>query len=485
MAFGLLGTIIPPTKQNTTWYTGTADKLTVGKISVTSKNPDKALIRLGYLDGGEVRYFEYNKLIRYQETYETQDIHLGSGQQLVVRSDRTDINFLYYGQTVSDYLNPIKSGVLNNIISNSTTPKTIFVAPSGSRVSATLSMCNLGSDISRVKIGISDAGLGDFDSREYIEYNITIKPGQTYTRTDLKLQEGQTLVGSSDNGSNISFLCHGRLYYAITGLPDSDDLIVLGNARISGNVGIGITASTNTKFHVDGSSILTGDVNITGGNLDVAKSLNVKGDETNLFTTKVRIKDSNLEIGYVLPGSFTGDIVSGTNVITNVGDTSGIAIGMIITIPNPNQVTIPADTKVTNVSGTTVEVDNNFQGTGSDSVTFDTAGASNQTANTGGITVKAGSDIDKTIKWQIDNSQFNFSEGINLAAGKQFTLDNVAVLTHDQVLGMGITMHYPATYSPTGVSTEHIPTQKSTDDLISTRGKFVNLSAFFAAGIDF
>ena len=225
-------------------------------------------------------------------------------------------------------------------------------------------------------------------------------------------------------------------------MPDSDDLIVLGNARISGNVGIGITASTNTKFHVDGSSILTGDVNITGGNLDVAKSLNVKGDETNLFTTKVRIKDSNLEIGYVLPGSFTGDIVSGTNVITNVGDTSGIAIGMIISIPNPNQVTIPADTKVTNVSGTTVEVDNNFQGTGSDSVTFDTAGASNQTANTGGITVKAGSDIDKTIKWQIDNSQFNFSEGINLAAGKQFTLDNVAVLTHNQVLGMGITMHF-------------------------------------------
>ena len=206
MAFGLLGTIIPPTKENTTWYTGTSDNLTVGKISVTSKNPDKALIRLGYLDGGEIRYFEYNKLIRYQETYETQDIHLGSGQSLVVRSDRTDINFLYYGQTVSDYLNPIKSGVLNNIISTNTTPKTIFIAPSGSRVSATLSMCNLGSDISRVKIGISDGDLGSFDSREYIEYNITIKPGQTYTRTDLKLQEGQTLVGSSDNGSNISFL---------------------------------------------------------------------------------------------------------------------------------------------------------------------------------------------------------------------------------------------------------------------------------------
>ena len=54
MAFGLLGTIIPPTKQNTTWYTGTSDNLTVGKISVTSKNPDKALIRLGYLDGGEI-----------------------------------------------------------------------------------------------------------------------------------------------------------------------------------------------------------------------------------------------------------------------------------------------------------------------------------------------------------------------------------------------------------------------------------------------
>ncbi len=485
MAFGLLGTIIPPTKQNTTWYTGTADKLTVGKISVTSKNPDKALIRLGYLDGGEIRYFEYNKLIRYQETYETQDIHLGSGQSLVVRSDRTDINFLYYGQTVSDYLNPIKSGVLNNIISTNTTPKTIFVAPSGSRVNATLSMCNLGSDISRVKIGISNGGLGSFDSKEYIEYNITIKPGQTYTRTDLKLQEGQTLVGSSDNGSSISFLCHGRLYYAITGLPDSDDLMVLGNARISGSVGIGITADVNTKFHVDGSSILTGDVNITGGSLDVAKSLTVRGDETNLLSNKVRIKDANIEIGYVLPSAFSGNVSAGSNFITNVLDTSGIAIGMVLSIPNPNTVTIPGDTKVTSISGTTVEVNNNFTGTGTDYVTFDTAGSSNQTADDAGITIKAGSDIDKTIKWNIINSQFNFSEGINLAAGKQFTVNDVAVLTHDQVLGMGITMHYPTTYNPTGISTEHLPTQKSTDDLIHARQRDVSLSAFFAAGIDF
>ena len=483
MAFGLLGTIIPPTKQNTTWYTGTDDKLTVGKISITSKNLDRASIRLGYLDGSNIKYFEYNKTIRYQETYETQDIHLGSGQSLVVRSDKTDINFLYYGQTVSDYLNPIKSGILNHIYSTNTIPKAIFVAPSGSRVNTTLSMCNLGSDISRVKIGISNAALNDFDAKEYIEYNITIKPGQTYTRTDLKLQEGQTLVGSSDSGSSVSFLCHGRLYYAITGLPDSDDLMVLGNARISGNVGIGITAET--KFHVDGSSILTGDVNISGGNLDVAKSLTVKGDETNLSSVKLRIKDSNVEIGYVLPGAFSGNVIAGQNTIINVTDTSGIAIGMIISIPNPNTVTIPGNTKVTNVIGTTVEVDNNFTGSGSDYVTFDTAGASNQTANNGGITIKAGADLDKSIKWQIDNSQFNFSEGINLVAGKQFTVNDVAVLTHDQVLGMGITMSYPVDYSPTGVSTAHIPTQKSTDDLISTRGKFVNLSAFFAAGIDF
>ena len=485
MAFGLLGTIIPPTKQNTTWYTGTADKLTVGKISITSKNPDKASIRLGYLDGSDIKYFEYNKIIRYQETYETQDIHLGSGQSLVVRSDRTDINFLYYGQTVSDYLNPLKSGVLNNIISTNTIPKTIFVAPSGSRVNATLSMCNLGSDTSRVRIGISDSDLGSFDSKEYIEYNITIKPGQTYTRTDLKLQEGQTLVGSSDNGSNISFLCHGRLYYAITGLPDSDDLMVLGNARISGSVGIGITADQNIKFHVNGSSILTGDVNISGGSLNVAKSLTVGGDEVNLNSTQIRIKDSNLDIGYVLPGVFSGNATAGSNLISNVTNTSGIAIGMIISIPNPNTVTIPGDTKVTNVTGTNVEINNNFTGTGSDYVTFDTAGSSNQTADGGGFTIKAGSDLDKSIKWQINNNQFNFSEGINLAAGKQITINDVDVLTHNQVLGMGITMNYPADYSPTGVSTAHIPTQKSTDDLISTRGKFVNLSAFFAAGIDF
>ncbi len=100
MAFGLLNSIIPPVGQPGTLYMGGSDQLTVGKVSISSKNSTPARIQLGYEDGTALRYFEYNKTVRYGQTYETQDIHLGAGQKLVARTDQTDINFLFYGQTI-------------------------------------------------------------------------------------------------------------------------------------------------------------------------------------------------------------------------------------------------------------------------------------------------------------------------------------------------------------------------------------------------
>ena len=117
MAFGLLNSIIPDPNSVLNLYTGPAGKLTVGKITIGSKNYDPSRIQIGYKDGSDVRYFEYNRYVKYGEVIETENIYLGEGQELVVRSTEPDVNFLFYGQTYSDTVNPQRSGVLSHTLS--------------------------------------------------------------------------------------------------------------------------------------------------------------------------------------------------------------------------------------------------------------------------------------------------------------------------------------------------------------------------------
>ena len=93
MAFGLLNSIIPSPGPVTNLYQGPSNKLTVGKITVASKNYNPSRIQIGYRDGGDVRYFEYNRYIKYGEVIETDNIFIGSGQELLVRSTAPDVNF--------------------------------------------------------------------------------------------------------------------------------------------------------------------------------------------------------------------------------------------------------------------------------------------------------------------------------------------------------------------------------------------------------
>ena len=293
MAFGVLGSIIPQVSlqgppQKEILFVGIQSSLTVGKVSICNHSNDPARVQLGYYFEGDTtpNYFEFNRTIRYGETYETQDIHVGAGQKLVVRSDQTDINFFFYGQTISDALHPVRSGVLSHIISLDKQKKSIFTAPSGSQVNTTLSVCNMGVEAAVATIGISNGALGDFDSTEYVEYSKRIEPGQTYTRTDIKLKEGQTIVGFSNRNSMVSFVCHGQLFYAVSGLLDSDDKMILGHARIEGNLGVGITATS--KLHVLGDTKLDGSLSLTG-DLTSDSQITVKGIKTNLFSNRLII----------------------------------------------------------------------------------------------------------------------------------------------------------------------------------------------------
>ena len=325
MAFGLLNSIIPSPGPVTNLYQGPSNKLTVGKITVGSKNYNPSRIQIGYKDGSDVRYFEYNRYIKYGEVIETENIFIGAGQELLVRSTEPDVNFLYYGQTTNDIINPVRSGVLSHTLSVDPTKQALFTAPVGSESLVTVSICNLGPDPATVKLGLANGDINSFDSTEYLDFGFQIGPGQTYTRPDIKLGAGQSLVGFSNFGSKVTFLCHGRLYYAVSGLPTSDDFIVLGNSRIDGNLGIGRTAdhANSKRLDVFGNTRITGQLDVVGSGInldghinvglgisattksyfgadvDIDGSVLIKGSSTDIHSTNIRMQGPRIELGYL------------------------------------------------------------------------------------------------------------------------------------------------------------------------------------------
>ena len=86
-----------------------------------------------------------------------------------------------------------------------------------------------------------------------------IRDSDTYVRPDIKLNSGESLVCSSDFDSTLSFTVHGTLSYVLS----TDDVDIVGETRIGGNLGIGTTAQSGNRLDVLGTSNFTGDVNIS------------------------------------------------------------------------------------------------------------------------------------------------------------------------------------------------------------------------------
>jgi len=312
MAFGLLGSIIPQVNRNEVFYTASLPNLTIGKVSISSKNYNPVKIRLGITtDNLNIEYLVYNKFINYGETFETDTIHLGEEQKLVARSTDPNVNFLFYGETIDESGNPVKSGLLSSVQSTNIQKKVLYTAPQDSNAVITLSVCNLDSQPGKARIGISDAGINAFDSSEYLEYDVEIGPNQTYTRTEIKLNAGQTLICSSNEDSNINFLCHGRLIY---GVQESENLYV------AGSLGIG-TLSPRQKLDVIGNGLISGSLNVgqgvtIGGRLNVGSGLSVSGGISGIITSS--------SLNQSLIGLGTLPAIDGSNLIGVIATGSGI-----------------------------------------------------------------------------------------------------------------------------------------------------------------
>ena len=419
MAYGLLNSIIPSPGPVTNLYQGPNDKLTIGKITVASKNYNPSRIQIGYRDGSDVRYFEYNRYIKYGEVIETENIFIGPQQELLVRSTEPDVNFLYYGQTINDIINPVRSGVLSHTLSVDPTKQALFTAPVGSQSLVTVSICNLGPDPATVKLGLANADINSFDSTEYLDFGFQIGPGQTYTRPDIKLGAGQSLVGFSNFNSKVTFLCHGRLYYEVSGLPTSDDFIVLGNSRIDGNLGIGRTAdhANNKKLDILGDARITGQLDVVASGLSVSGHVNV-----------------GLGISATTKSYFASDV-----------DIYGP-----LTVESP----------IVKIQGPKLELGYNL----------------NTDASVDGGGIQITGNTNKEILWKTNNNKWNISHGLELTnQDSTISMGSTDVLTKNTVLGntIGEAINLD---TPSG---NVLPTEFAIVDNLNIRSKEVQIQSYF------
>lgn len=328
MAFGLLASNIPVVNKDTSLYTSSAGDLVEGKISISHKNYNPVTVRVAIsTNGTDQEYLHYNRIINYGETFETDPIYFGNGQRILIRSNSPDTNFVLYGETSTDTTG---SGYFSSVQTAGKPELTLYTAPVGYNVTATIVACNLNSVPAVARLGITTGSLAGFTTSQFLEYDARIEPGQTYVRKDLKLSPGQTLVCSSSDYSYVNFVVYGIKEPTTTPILDAtfDDLTANKLIVQNGGVVTGVLTATSFSGTVNASN-LTGSIpeSVTGSsvvsqskgsNVGSATTINFNG---NLNVTNVnRVATVNLDSNIsIVSASLSGNLsVGGTlNALNN------------------------------------------------------------------------------------------------------------------------------------------------------------------------
>jgi len=230
----------------------------------------------------------------------------------------------------------------------------------------------------------------------------------------------------------------------VTGAPYMPDLSEAANIQAAlkylyyGSTGVASNSDglygALQRLYV-GNPTLAGTVTVA--NMTVNGALIVNGTTTTINSNTLAVDDKNIELGSVASGvvSATGTIgtVSGTGpytatitnfanpnagvslivgeTITATAGTGSLGSGVVTVTSIPSSTSITVSSTLTMTAGTITNI------TG--------GGASDSSANGGGITLKGTSD--KTIIWDSTNSNWTTSENLNLATGKTLKINNVDI----------------------------------------------------------
>jgi hypothetical protein len=190
-----------------------------------------------------------------------------------------------------------------------------------------------------------------------------------------------------------------------------------------------ITLGTVVLSDNGGSLTVSGSGPVSFGNTTITGNLTVNGTTTTINSATLAVDDKNLELGSVATiTGLTGSITSSatTSTVTGLSSTVGMIPGQVLTKASGTGV-FGTNTKVTSIdSATQITVTSDSANT-LGSITFNVGGATDATANGGGITLLGATN--KTIIWDIANSNWTSSENLNIASGKTYKINATAVLS--------------------------------------------------------
>jgi len=220
---------------------------------------------------------------------------------------------------------------------------------------------------------------------------------------------GNVLIGPADNENSTN---------ATFAPPNigGDRQLVIGSgteAWIRGN--------SNFKVTVPNEFAVIGDATVGG-------SLTVNGTLTSINSNTIEVDDKEIELGSVVATTFDAVTINNSATITGITPTAGLIPGMEV-IATTGGITVPTGTTILSITGNEANLSNSVSGDGT--CTFTSPGATDLSANGGGIRLKG--DSDKRIYY--DNTRTDkywvMSENLEIAFGKKFVIGNQLVLSTD------------------------------------------------------
>jgi hypothetical protein len=207
MASGSLGSLVPLNPgTNYSLYTSPSSTLVEGKVYITNRDSFPVKVRVAistdtiqYLNSSD--YVVYDKKLNAGESYETESIYFSDGQTVIVKSDNTNVNFNLLGTEVGITTN---CGVLTaTSITQTKLNESLYISPSD--IDLNIFACNKNPDPATIRIGIGT----EISSKNYIEYNYTLHPGDVYSKTNLKVGTNDVIFIKSSN-TNVNFVVCGN-----------------------------------------------------------------------------------------------------------------------------------------------------------------------------------------------------------------------------------------------------------------------------------
>ena len=217
---------------------------------------------------------------------------------------------------------------------------------------------------------------------------------------------GNVLIGPSDNENSTD----------ATYVPPNiggDRQLVIGSgteAWIRGDANFDIEIGNNLNV---------------GANLTVAGQLVVNGTLTSINSNIVEVDDKEIELASVSGATFQAQTTDNSATITGVTPTAGLIPGMEVN-SQTGGISVPPGTVISTITGNSIDLSNVV--TGSGTCTFTSPGATDLTADQGGIRVKGTTDKRLFYDHSRTDKYWVMTENLELNFGKKFVIGNQLII---------------------------------------------------------